>query len=185
MLQRFYRAVNRADPAAKVLGGVTSPFGMNDKMRTAPQRFAANLKALGAAKWWDGYSHHPYMPAGSNPMPGPRTKPNFPQYTVALANISTLLRIFPSEPFYLTEYGYPTKKSPAWGPGHVSEKSQAQYLTTAYRFAAGFKQVKMLTWFLWKDLYTGMADNMGNAFFGLKRPNGTKKPSWTAFSKLR
>jgi hypothetical protein len=184
LLQRFYQAVHQADPKAKVLGGVTSPFGMNDKMRTAPQRFATYLRSLGAAKWWDGYSHHPYMPAGSKPMPGPRTKPNYPRYTVALANISTLLRIFPKEPFYLTEYGYPTKKSPAWGPGFVSERSQAKYLTRAFRYAAGFKQVKLLTWFLWKDLYVG-PDSTANAYFGLRRPDGTKKPSWSAFARLR
>jgi hypothetical protein len=184
LLQRFYRAMGRSDPAAKVLGGVTAPFGMNDKMRTAPQRFLADLKSLGAAEWWDGVSHHPYMPAGVKPMPGPKAKPSFPQYTVTLGNISTVLKIFPGEPFYLTEYGYPTKASTAWGRGYVSEKTQASYLTTAYRYAAGFKQVKMLSWFLWKDINKG-ANRPENAYFGLVRANGTKKPSWYAYARLR
>jgi hypothetical protein len=184
LIQRFYRGVNRGDAGAKVLGGVTAPFGMNDKMRTAPQRFAADLKSLGAAKYWDGYSHHPYTPAGVQPMPAPKARPSFPQYTITLGNLSTLLRIFPKEPFYLTEYGYPTKASRQWGPGHVSEKTQASYLTTAYKHAASFKQVKLLTWFLWQDIYVG-PDNAANAYFGLVQPNGTKKPSWSAFAKLR
>jgi len=184
LLQRISRAVHRADSSAKVLGGVTAPVGMNDRLRTAPQRFARSLKALGAAKYWDGYSHHPYMPAGRRFMPGPRTRPNFPNYTVTLANLSTLLRIFPKEPFYLTEYGYPTRRSLAWGPGRVTEKAQARYLTTAFRHAAGFRQVKMLAWFLWKDIYVAPND-MANAYFGLRRVDGTRKPSWYAFAKLR
>jgi len=184
LLERFSRAVHKADPEAKVLGGVTAPFGMNDELRTAPQRFLGQLKELGAEKHWDGVSHHPYTPAGVSPMPAPTAKPRFPEYSVTLGNISTLLKMFPDEPFYLTEYGYPTEPSAAWGTAFVSEPTQAAYLTTAFKHAATFDQVKLLNWFLWRDIDVG-ADRIENAFFGLRRPDNTKKASWYAFRQLR
>jgi len=184
LLKPFSEAVHGADPRAEVLGGVTAPYGMGTTMGTPPQDFLQDLKLLGAAKWWDGISHHPYTPAGVSPMPAPLAKPNFPDLTVSLGNIETLLRMFPEEPFYLTEYGYPTQESLAWGSAFVSEEKQAEYLTTAYRHVAGLEQVKMLTWFLWRDIDAGQ-DDPGNAFFGLKRPDGSRKPSWTAYARLR
>jgi hypothetical protein len=183
-LQRFYRGVRSGDPAAKVLGGVTAPFGMNNKVYMSPQRFAQNLKFLGADKWWDGYSHHPYLPA-TKPMPGPRVAPLFPHNTVTLSNIGELLKLFPRSAFYLTEYGYPTKRSPSWGAGWVSERLQAQYMTTAYREAASHRQIKMLAWFLYQDIDVGKPDSPSNAFFGIVRPDGTRKPSWYAYSRLK
>jgi hypothetical protein len=182
LLERFSRAVRAADPEAQVLGGVTAPFGMDDALRTAPQTFLSQIKKLGAAKHWDGVSHHPYTPAGVSPMPAPKAKPRFPQYTVTLGNISTLLKMFPDEPFYLTEYGYPTEPSAAWGAAFVSEPTQANYLTQAFKYAATFKQVKLLNWFLWRDIDNGK-DRLDSAFFGLKRADNTKKPSWYAFQK--
>ncbi len=185
LLKPFSKAVHGADESAQVLGGVTAPFGMDDTFRTSPQKFAQHLKSLGAAKYWDGYSHHPYMPAASSKLPGPREEPRFPEYTITLGNITTLLKIFPDEPFYLTEYGYATEASTSWGQGHVTEQEQAEYLKIAYDYAKGLKQVKMLTWFLWKDIYGGSPEDVSNAFFGLVRPDGTKKPSWQAYAGLR
>jgi hypothetical protein len=183
-LQRFRRGVRAGDPAARVLGGVTAPFGLNNRNYLSPQRFAQHLKYLGADKWWDGYSHHPYLPA-SKPMPGPLRAPLYPRNTVTLSNIEVLLKLFPKSAFYLTEYGYPTKRSPSWGWGYVSEKLQAQYLRTAYREAATHRQIKLLSWFLWQDIDTGEAGSTSNAYFGLRRPNGTRKASWYAYSRLK
>jgi hypothetical protein len=183
-LQHFLRGVRAGDPAVKVLGGVTAPFGRNTKANLSPQRFARNLKALGADKWWDGYSHHPYLPA-TKPMGDPLAAPRLPHNNVTLSNIETLLKLFPTSAFYLTEYGYPTKRSPSWGYGSVSEKVQARYLTMAYREAAAHRQIKMLTWFLWKDIVADDPESTSNAFFGLRRPDGTRKPAWYAYSRLR
>jgi hypothetical protein len=183
-LQHFVRGVRAGDPAAKVLGGVTAPFGRNNTANLSPQRFARNLKSLGAEKWWDGYSHHPYLPA-TRPMRGPLAAPRLPYNNVTLSNIETLLKLFPKSAFYLTEYGYPTKRSPSWGYGSVSEKLQARYLTVAYKEAAAHRQIKMLTWFLWKDIVTDDPDSTSNAYFGLRRPDGTRKPAWYAYGRLR
>jgi hypothetical protein len=185
LLKPFYRAINEVDPGARVLGGVTAPLGRDNIWYTKPQTFARSLKALRADRWWDGYSHHPYLPA-TRPMPGPLAPPLYPADNVTLSNIGVLLRLFPRDPFYLTEYGYPTKRSPMWGSGFVSEKTQAKYLSTAYRMAARHKQIRMLCWFLWKDIRVeGGPSDYANAYMGLRRPDGSRKPAWYAFARLK
>jgi len=183
MLKRFYKAARAADDKAVVLGGVTAPVGMNDANRTSPLRFARQIRSLGAARYFHAYSHHPYMPAAGWPMPGPERPSRFGDYCVTLGNIQTLLRLFPGKPFHLSEYGYPTKRSSAWGYAFITEKLQADYLKRAYRFAARFKQVRSLHWFLWKDINAPGTDL--DAYFGLVRPNGTRKPAWYAYARLR
>ena len=41
--------------------------------------------------------------------------PRNPDLTVSLGTISTLLKIFPTKPFYITEYGYYTVYRIAFG----------------------------------------------------------------------
>ena len=77
--------------------------------------------------YFDVYAHHPYTPGGTvNHAPDGR--PNDPSTTVTLYNLRTLLRLFPSKPFYLTEYGYNTEPSIYFGGFSFSEAKQAQYL---------------------------------------------------------
>ena len=77
---------------------------------TAPARSAsrASSRTTAPRRYFDVYSHHPYTPGGSA-QPRPRRPPNDPSTTVALQNLPTLLRLFPTKPFYLTEYGYNTR----------------------------------------------------------------------------
>jgi hypothetical protein len=185
MLQHFYTGIKAGDPSAIVLGGVTAPVGNNDKLRTSPQRFAAALRRLGAAANMDGYSHHAYVPGGVTTMLPPQAPPRFPSSTVSLGNIGTLLHIFPSKPFYITEYGYTTRYSQAFGGGQVSPKTQAAYLTAAFHWAARFKQIKMLVWFLRQDWSpSGKATDRTGIYFGLRDIHGLKKPSWSAYAKF-
>ena len=108
MLKAFHAGVQRGDPDVRVVAGATAPIGLNDSLRTSPQRFARFLKGHGAGAYFDVYSHHPYTPGGTvNSAPDGR--PNDPSTTVTLYNLRTLLRLFPSKPFYLTEYGYNTE----------------------------------------------------------------------------
>jgi len=177
LLKRFYRGVKAADSRAIVLGGVTAPLGTNDRQRTSPQRFARDLVRLGLMRYMDGYSHHPYPVGPSNPMPAPEAQPRFPEYTISLGNIATLLRIVPKKPVYLTEYGYTTRPVAEFGGAQVSEAKQAAYMKRAFRYADRFPRIKLLMWFQRAD-----APGWG---FGLRRSNGTRKPSWYAFAHLR
>ena len=181
-LKAFGAGIRAGDPAARVIAGSTAPTGTNDVYRTAPQTFAAELKALGAGPWFDVYSHHPYVPGGTGDM-DPGLPPQFPAHTVALSNIATLLKIFPSKPFYLTEYGFSTEPSLTFGPA-VSESEQAAYLTKAYALAARHAQIKLLVWYpLQDDSPTGKSTSPLGCYLGLRRVSGTAKPAWFAFAR--
>ena len=177
LLKHFYLGVKAADRRAIVLGGATAPIGNNDKHRTSPQRFARYVVRLGLMRYMDGYSHHPYAVGPSEPMPPPEARPTFPAYTISLGNIAALLRIVPKKPIYLTEYGYTTRPVAEFGGAQVSEATQAAYMKRAFRYADRFPRIKLLMWLL-------RVDGPG-CYFGLRRLDGTRKPSWYAFAKLR
>jgi len=187
LLKRAYTAIRSADPSALVLAGNTASQGHNDSTSTAPQTWAKRLKELGALECMDAYSHHPYaLPywKGDTKVVDPPWKtPRFPEITIGLANMQTLLDIFPDTDFYLTEYGYNTKGSELFGGGRVSETRQAEYVRSAYRIADRYPQVKMLMWYLRKDVeITEKAWDQFAMYTGLRRPNGARKPSWFVYA---
>jgi len=174
-------AIKAADPGALVIGGATAPSGDNHLFRTAPQTFARQLKALGAGRYFDVYSHHPYSVGGRSDL-DPALQPAHPDHTVELANIGTLLRIFPKKPYYLTEYGYSTSYSWAFGPP-VTETKQAVYLRKAFAMAARHPQIKLLLWYLDRDYSpTGTTSDPNGTYTGLRRLGGSAKPAWYAFA---
>ena len=97
----------------------------------------------------DAYSHHPYTPGGSTRVK-PGQLPNNPARCVTLGNLGQLTRLFPSKPFYLTEFGYNTQYC-RWFGVTVSKADQARYLREAYSYARRYRQVKALLWFLVDD----------------------------------
>ena len=183
MLRAFSAGAQRAHTNVRVVAGATAPVGLNDRYRTSPQRFARFLSRARAGRCFDVYSHHPYTPGGSIHT-APNQPPNDPSTTVTLYNLKTLLRLFPRKPFFLTEYGYSTQPSAAFGGFAVDEVVQASYLKTAYKYAGRYPQVKLLVWFLLRDVKpaSGRADS--GVYSGLRRPDGTRKPSWYAFRRL-
>ena len=180
-LKVFSAGVKRGDPAALVVAGSTAPCGLNDKFRTSPQRFAGFLKDHGAAQYFDVYSHHPYTVGGSINK-APDRPPNDPTTTVNLYNLRTLLRLFPSKPFYLTEYGYNTSPSRDFGGMTVTKLEQSTYLKRAYAYAARYSQVKNLFWFLVKDAHSAGNPADWGVYTGLRETDGARKLSWFAFA---
>ncbi|HXY42146.1 MAG TPA: cellulase family glycosylhydrolase [Vicinamibacteria bacterium] len=181
MLVAFSKGIRAGNPDALVIAGSTAPVGRNNDLSTSPQRFATELKSKVDLSVFDAYSHHPYTTGGSRDT-RPEAAPSYPDITVSLGNISTLLKIFPSKPFYITEYGYYTTYRMAFGT-YVSQVTQAQYLPRAYRFAARYPQIKALVWFPYKDCgpLNPPADN-GGCYSGLVQTNGVFKLSWYVFS---
>ena len=96
MLRAFHAGVHRARTGVRVVAGATAPVGLNDVLRTSPQRFARFLRRSHAGRYFDVYSHHPYTPGGSL-YPAPGQPPNDPSTTVTLGNLRTLLKLFPQE----------------------------------------------------------------------------------------
>jgi hypothetical protein len=168
-LKAFDAGVKAADPSLVVIAGATAPQGSNDAGLTAPQRFASYLRDNNAAQYFDAYSHHPYPYTGQ----APDQLPPDPTHAVMLSNIGTLLQIFPSKPFYITEFAYSTKDM-FTGVMGVTEAQQASYLRQSFAMIAKRRQIKALLWFQVRDT--------SNTFTGLASSAGTSKPSWYAFS---
>ena len=181
MLKAFYSGAHRGNPDVRVVAGATAPVGLNDRYRTSPLRFARFLKANGASAYFDVYSHHPYTPGGTA-QSAPDGLPNDPSTTVTLRNLPTLLRLFPSKPFYLTEYAYNTRSTVQFGLT-VTPVQQATYLRQAYAYVKRFPQVKMLVWYLVRDTPPppGSGPEYG-LYTGLREANGARKLSWFAFA---
>ena len=157
MLRKFSAGIHAGDPQAVRMAGGTAPRGFaasaplaRRAMMTSPQRFARQIKAHGVSSLFDAYSHHPYTP-GASGKNSPEAPPRDPTTTVNLQNLGTLLAIFPTKPFYLTEYGYQTAPCTSFTWQFVSLTKQADYLRRAYAYARRYRQVKLLMWFLLDD----------------------------------
>jgi hypothetical protein len=183
MLKAFHKGLARVRTGMRVVAGTTGPIGLNDIYRTSPQRFARALKRAGAARYFDVYSHHPYTPGGSV-YQAPDQPPNDPGTTVTLFNLRTLLTLFPSKPFYLSEYAYSTRPNLLFGLS-VSEPKQARYLKASFAMAKRHRQVRMLSWYLLRDSAPYDSRQETGVYTGLRRLDGSKKPAWYAFRHIR
>ena len=181
MLEAFTAGVRAGDPQAQVIAGETSPTGDDTRLRTSPQRFARQMRLAGAAEHFDVFAHHPYPVAGNKHI-APDAMPRDRSHTVWLANLGTLLEVFPDKPFYLTEFAYATAPSHLFGVW-VSEARQAAYLRAAFRVAARYDRVRLLLWFPRKDHAAGGSyrDPWGN-FSGLRTLSGLRKRAYYAYA---
>jgi hypothetical protein len=183
MLIAFSKGAHQGNPAAVVIAGATSRTGSagTSTGSTSPQWFAKYLKAHGATRWFDAYSHHPYNTLRSSPQPS--APPRRPDITVTLGNISVLLKLFPRMDFYLTEYCYSTGANDAFVMS-VSKADQARYLRQAYALAEHHKQIKAMLWFLVKDWRSDPQDPSSlGVFTGLVDEFDQRKPAWYAFTE--
>lgn len=180
-LRAFSAGVRAGDAAALVVAGSTAPFGPNDEYRSSPQKFARFLKDHDAAALFDVYSHHPYTIGGTRDI-APDGAPTTPEKTVALSNLDDLLRLFPGKPFYLTEYGYNTTYSSAFGGFSVTKVQQATFLRAAYAYVSRYPQVKNLFWFLVQDRLPDGRPADGGFYTGLRELDGDRKLGWFAFA---
>ncbi|HEY5473879.1 MAG TPA: hypothetical protein VIK32_11885, partial [Candidatus Limnocylindrales bacterium] len=180
MLRHFSAGIHAGDAGALRVAGATAPHGYNSISSTSPRRFAARIKAKGAASLFDAYSHHPYMP-GASPRLWPEAAPGSPNTTVTLQNLGTLLKLFPKKPFFLTEYGYQTAPCVWFSGQYVNQITQANYLRRAYAFVARYPQVKLLMWYLLKD-HMGSPPSRG-FYTGLRTAGGAAKRAWYVFAR--
>jgi hypothetical protein len=171
-------------PRPFIVAGGTDPRGSNDAGSTSPQSFALRVKAdgLGTKVPFDYYSHHPYMP-GASPRLWPEAAPRDPKTTVTLENLGTLLKIFPTKPFLLTEYGVQTADNGTFSHQYVNQATQADYLRRAYAYVARYKQVKLLMWYLLKDYAPAKPLPAVDGFYtGLDTAGGAHKRAWYVFA---
>lgn len=180
MLKAFWTGVRRGQSGAVVIAGGTAPRGSNNEYSTSPQTFAKYLMDNKAGRYFNAYSHHPYTPSGSRNS-SPDQLPNNPSRCVTLGNLSTLFKIVPKKPFYLTEFAYNTEESGLFGL-KVTREEQARYLTKGYQMVQGMSRVKTLLWYLVPDWQPEPANPLNGAYCGLVGIDKLRKPSWYAFA---
>ena len=166
----------------KVACGVTAPRGNNSgaqpRSSLSPIPFLRGMKRAGAR--FDAYAHHPYY---GHRRETPRTRPPLRGTAVTLGNLDVLIReltrLYGRKRVWLTEYGYQTNPPDrAFG---VSFVKQARYLTQAFAIARAHPRIDMMVWFLVKD-----EARISNGWqSGLYTASGRRKPSWTAFRRMR
>jgi len=187
MLQACHDGIlagNTSAPAPLIVAGATAPHGSNNAGSTSPQRFASELatRHRTVTNFFNDYSHHPYMP-GASPRLWPEAAPAHPSTTVTLENLGTLLKIFPTKHFLLTEYGVQTAACVAFSYQHVDQATQADYLRRAYAYVAKYKQVKLLMWYLLKDEVPAPPTPASRGFYtGLDTASGAHKRAWYVFA---
>jgi hypothetical protein len=145
LVRAAYRAVKRADPAAKVLIGETAPSNL-------PLRFIERAaRALPGGLRADGWAQHPYQFV--------KTPPGRPQrrYSGGISNVgamkASMRRLARTRklrtgsgaplPIYFTEFGYPR---PGAYYGFFSEVLRNRYTLQAFRLAKR-SGAKVLVWY--------------------------------------
>ncbi len=91
-----------------------------------------------------------------------------------------LLKLFPTKPFYLTEYCYSTGTNDAFVLA-CRPPNQARYLRQAYALVntRAYRQVKVLLWFLISDWQSHPEiDPDSGVFTGLVDHEDQRKPAW-------
>jgi hypothetical protein len=88
-------------------------------------------------------------------------------------------------PIWITEYGWQTKTG-RYDQYAITEVQQARFLKQSIDlFRTRYPRVGRITWFLIKDEPTTSADGRQNTWqSGLRRLNGSKKPSYQTWQRL-
>jgi hypothetical protein len=185
-----YSAIKKADPAAKVLIGETSPFDLgHGRNAQSPLKFlrgvtCANAKYKKARNCatlkTDGYAHHPYdfdhKPTYKYPGKDNVTLGVLSRLTSALSKLKKAkLLTTPTggtPDVYLTEYGYF-----ASGKRKLSRSKQGSYLAQAFSIAQKNPHVREMLQYLF--VYPGKR----YAFFDTSIATRAAKPT-AAFNKL-
>jgi hypothetical protein len=172
LLNVAYTAIKRGNPRALVAGGVTAPRGNTGGVNPVDwirgmRRYRAKL---------DAYAHHPYptRPRTETPWSGGCAWCK----TITMADLDRLIRevraAFPRKRIWLTEYGYQTSPPERWLG--VPLARQALFAGAASLRAYQAPLVDMLIHFMVQD--DGRSSGWQS---GLRRLNGTPKPSYNAF----
>jgi hypothetical protein len=147
LLNPAFTAIHRANPGAKVGGGVTAPRGSTGGV--SPVAWIRGMDAAGARL--DAYAHNPYP---LRPLETPFAGGCDHCETITMSTLERLQRevwrAFGSKMrIWLTEYGYQTSP-PDRGLG-VSRALQAQYVAEGAQRAFAARNVDMLIHYLYQD----------------------------------
>jgi polysaccharide biosynthesis protein PslG len=172
MLKGAYQAAKAADPGAVIITGGTSP-ATDSGGNIAPRTFVTRMYANGAKGSFDALGHHPYCFDGET-FNCPIQYADWSAWSQMNDTNPSLRSIMSAngdsaKPIWATEFGAPTANDPR----AVSETKQAQMVTDGYNLFNSYSWSGPLFWYTYKD---------SSDYYGLLRPDGTRKPSYDAYS---
>ncbi|MBF9068290.1 cellulase family glycosylhydrolase [Streptacidiphilus fuscans] len=188
LLKLTTKAMRSADPKATLLMGGLAAVPTNPSQNHVSQSdYLTAVAKLGATHLVDGIAYHPYtFPY----LPSARTTfgTAFEKISSTSVNLVSILAAYGSAklPIWITETGAPTNGPGAVSDGvhippettHVTEAFQAAIAADTVSAAAANPHVAAVFWFADQD--TGTDRTNRAAFFGLRRIDGTAKPSFAA-----
>jgi hypothetical protein len=142
LLRTAYAAVKEVAPWATVLAGATSGSDVS---------FINRMYDLGAAKYFDALSIHPY----SGDRPAQACKPARQSFRCGVQDVrAAMVRHGDRGPLWLTELGTEVE-------GRVTAAGQAAYVKQAFTLVRGWKYVRGA---LWYELYDDPTEHDGQHY---------------------
>lgn len=175
VLKAAYRAVKKADPTAKVVGGATE---YND------DAFLEDVYRAGGRGFFDVWSTHPYQGAADEP---PETPDDGNVWTMDHVGAvrAVMAEHHDRRPIWFTEFGWSNHPTASDAPPYkrgVSKAKQADYLVRSLRYAAAhYPYVKVMIWYAERDQATG---DPHQDHYGLMTRNLKPKPVYLAVAQL-
>lgn len=169
LLTRAHAAVKAVSPEAWVIGVSGGPSGSNNPPSGSVGIVTFVRALVPLAPPADAFAQHLY------PAIGPADSVAMPSFTRLPELIGELDAVRPGLPILITEFGWTTQASPVRA-SHVSEAQQEVYLREAVDMLAAIPRVRLAVWF--------NTDDNSNWPAGLRRADGSPKPSWPTFGAL-
>jgi hypothetical protein len=168
LLKAAYPAIKSADPNAKVVFAGPSTNDYN---------FIEGAYAAGAKGYFDVMATHPY--SCNSPESVSQSNGRISQFSyLGYREIrKSMLARGDDKPIWFTEFGWSTSTQQCG----VSEATQADYLTKAFKLAAQDPYVQVAFWYNFRNNYWSHDADDIESRYGLLRTDYSHKPSYDAF----
>ena len=191
LLKLTYEAIKDVAPTATVVSGGLAPVATKGTNMSALD-FTEGMYLEGGKNYFDALGYHPYTyPASPSKYDEQNGWSQMDETTLSIRGIMKYNNDGKKK-IWLTEYGAPTggpglaaddEDYNRWRvPSHVTEQYQAELLSDAIREARALDFVEVLFWYSYQDLGTDSEDREN--FFGLRRYDGSVKPSYATMRTL-
>ncbi|NUN09588.1 MAG: cellulase family glycosylhydrolase [Ignavibacteriaceae bacterium] len=166
LLQSVYPVIKSVDTTITVMGCATSPAEGNPAPYISWLSFITQVFNAGGGAFMDAVSFHQY-------------RVDKAPETYLQNDVNSLKAVTGSKPIYLTEIGYPT--SSVWP--NVSQAKQAEYLARVYLLGRRIPELKMISWYDYKNDGEDPANNEHN--FGIVDFTYAPKPAYNYYGIMR